>query len=181
MPVLKNLRVIILCLLTMNSMGQDTTGKVFFSWSQAKPIPDADGFAGSYAGVSNGALMVAGGANFPGDRRPWTQGVKTWYDKVFILEKPDGDWKEIGKLPRPMGYGISLTWKNGFVCLGGGDAGRNYADAFILKYSAGKLATTSLPPMPACMWPEELLLLPGFRRIISGAWTSRRRKKNGGC
>ena len=130
-------------------MGQDTTGKVFFSWSQAKPIPDADGFAGSYAGVSNGALMVAGGANFPGDRRPWTQGVKTWYDKVFILEKPDGDWKEIGKLPRPMGYGISLTWKNGFVCLGGGDAGRNYADAFILKYSAGKLATTSLPPMPA--------------------------------
>ena len=129
-------------------MGQDTTTKVFFSWSQAKPVPDADGFAGSYAGTSNGALIVAGGANFPGDKRPWTQGVKTWYDKVFVLEKPDGEWKEVGRLPRPMGYGVSLSYKDGLVCLGGGDAKCNYADAFILKYTAGKVETVSLPSMP---------------------------------
>ncbi|HMI60564.1 MAG TPA: hypothetical protein VK518_06640, partial [Puia sp.] len=132
----------------MNSMGQDTTTKVFFSWSQAKPIPDADGFAGSYAGTSNGALIVAGGANFPGDKRPWTQGVKTWYDKVFVLERPDGEWKEVGRLPRPMGYGVSLSYKDGLVCLGGGDAKCNYADAFILKYAGGKVETVSLPSMP---------------------------------
>jgi len=129
-------------------MGQDTTTKVFFSWSQAKPVPDADGFAGSYAGTSNGALIVAGGANFPGDKRPWTQGVKTWYDKVFVLERPDGEWKEVGRLPRPMGYGVSLSYKDGLVCLGGGDAKCNYADAFILKYAGGKVETVSLPSMP---------------------------------
>ncbi|MBS1601597.1 MAG: sodium/solute symporter [Bacteroidetes bacterium] len=130
-------------------MGQDTSGKVFFNWSQASPVPDADGFAGSYAGVSNGALIVAGGANFPGGGRPWSGGVKTWYDKVFVLERPDGQWKEAGRLPRPMGYGVSLTYGDGVVCLGGGNAAGNFSDAFILRYAGGKVLVTALPSMPA--------------------------------
>jgi SSS family transporter len=132
----------------MNSMGQDTTGNVFFSWGQAAPVPDADGFAGSYAGVSHGALVVAGGANFPGNGRPWSGGIKTWHDKIFVLERPDGQWKEAGLLPRPMGYGVSLSYEDGVVCLGGGDAERNYADAFILKYTGGRVETVALPAMP---------------------------------
>lgn len=133
----------------MNTNAQPTTGNSFFNWEQASPIPDADGFAGSYAGVSNGVLIVAGGANFPGDKRPWTQGVKTWYDKIFVLEKPGGEWKEAGKLPRQMGYGVSLTYKGGVICLGGGDAGHNYADAFILRYTSGQIQTEVLPVMPS--------------------------------
>ncbi|HWB94868.1 MAG TPA: hypothetical protein VG605_23600, partial [Puia sp.] len=132
----------------MKSMGQDTTGNVFFSWSQAKAVPDADGFAGSYAGVSNGALLVAGGANFPGGGRPWSGGVKKWYDNIFVLESPGGRWKEAGRLPRPMGYGVSLTYQDGVVCLGGGDAERNYADVFILKYTGGSVKVVPLPAMP---------------------------------
>ncbi|MES1249445.1 MAG: galactose oxidase, partial [Chitinophaga rupis] len=128
---------------------QPVADRPFFTWEQASPIPDADGFAGSYAGVSKDVLIVAGGANFPGDKRPWTQGVKTWYDNIFVLEQKDGAWKEAGKLPRPMGYGISLTYKEGLLCLGGGDAQRNYADVFLLKYKAGRVETEYLPPMPA--------------------------------
>ena len=30
-----------------------------FSWNQLPPIPDHEGFAGSFAGVSGGALVVA--------------------------------------------------------------------------------------------------------------------------
>src|SRR4051812_9568015 len=101
MPVLKIFTVIILCILTMRTQGQPEAAKIgkgFFNWGQGRPVPDADGFAGSFAGVSNGALIVAGGSNFPGDGRPWTHGVKTYYDKIFILEKPDGDWKAAGHL-----------------------------------------------------------------------------------
>src|ERR1700754_5242624 len=116
MAVLRSLPVLLLCILTMNSMGQDTTTKVFFSWSQTKPVPDEDGFARSYAGVSHGALIVAGGANFPGGKRPWTQGIKTWYDKVFVLEIPDGKWKEMGGFVLPWGYGVSFSYKDGVVC-----------------------------------------------------------------
>jgi N-acetylneuraminic acid mutarotase len=133
----------------MNSNAQQSQATNFFKWSQPKSIPDADGFAGSYAGVSNGSLIVAGGSNFPGNKRPWDGGTKTWYDKIFVLERMEGTWKEVGKLPRPMAYGVALTYKGGVLCLGGGDAKQNYNDVFILSYSSGKIKTTFLPSMPS--------------------------------
>jgi len=70
-------------------------------WKRLPSLPDNEGFAGPLAGVSNGALIVAGGANFP-DKKPWDGGKKVWYDTVFVLEKPNGEWKIAGKLPRPV-------------------------------------------------------------------------------
>lgn len=116
-------------------------------WTRLPSLPDQEGFAGSFAGVSRGALLVAGGANFPG-RKPWEGGKKVWHDTVFVLEKPDGAWKVAGKLPRPLGYGVSVTHGNGVVCVGGGDDRRHYAGAFRLEWAGGKLVTTALPPLP---------------------------------
>lgn len=110
-------------------------------------LPDKEGFAGPFAGVSNGALLVAGGANFP-DQKPWEGGTKVWHDSVFVLEKPNGKWIVAGKLLRPLGYGVSVTHGNSVVCVGGSDAERHYADAFRLEWSGGKLVTTDLPPLP---------------------------------
>ena len=39
--------------------------QISLEWKQLADLPDVEGFAGSYAGVSNGALIVCGGANFP--------------------------------------------------------------------------------------------------------------------
>jgi solute:Na+ symporter, SSS family len=144
-----NIIFLLLFFVTMKAPGQQTNNH--FTWRIGKAIPDSDGFAGAYTGVSNNVLLVAGGANFPGDKRPWTNGTKTWYDNIFALDKPDGSWKQVGKLPRPMGYGISLTWKNKLVCLGGGDASANYSDAFILIYNNGKIDTDPLPAMPTAL------------------------------
>lgn len=116
-------------------------------WKRLPTLPDKEGFAGPFAGVSNGALIVAGGANFP-DKKPWEGGKKVWYDTVFVLEKPDGEWKVAGKLPRPLGYGVCVTHGTGVVCVGGSDIDRHYADAFRLEWRAGKLATTKLPSLP---------------------------------
>src|SRR5918993_2565532 len=60
-----------------------------FAWSSLPPLPDPIGFAGPYAGVSNGALLVAGGANFP-DGPPWEGKPKVWHDRIFLLTAPDG-------------------------------------------------------------------------------------------
>jgi N-acetylneuraminate epimerase len=117
-------------------------------WKQLPSLPDAEGFAGSFAGVSNGALLVAGGTNFPG-KKPWEGGTKKWYDTVFVLESPTAKWKAAGKLPRPLGYGVSVTYNNGLVCAGGNDRDRHYADVFRLEWSNGKLETTPLPSLPA--------------------------------
>lgn len=120
----------------------DSTG-----WSKLPSLPDKEGFASMFAGVSGGALLAAGGANFP-DKKPWEGGKKIWYDTVFVLEKPDGAWKVAGKLPRQLGYGVSVSHGGGVVCVGGSDAERHHADAFRLKWRNGKLEARPLPPLP---------------------------------
>jgi glycerophosphoryl diester phosphodiesterase/N-acetylneuraminic acid mutarotase len=119
-------------------------------WERLPPLPDREGFAGSFAGVSGGALLVAGGANFP-DKKPWEGGAKRWTDRVFVLEKPGGTWKVAGTLPRPLGYGVSVTHRGAVVCVGGGDAERHYADAFKLEWRDGRLVTSKLPPLPKAL------------------------------
>jgi N-acetylneuraminic acid mutarotase len=117
------------------------------AWSELPPLPDKEGFAGSFAGVSDGVLLVAGGANFP-DKKPWEGGTKAWYGTIFALEKPDGQWKPAGRLPRALGYGVSVTYRGGVVCVGGSDGTRHYADVFRLEWKAGRVVTTELPPLP---------------------------------
>ena len=81
-------------------------------WKQLPSLPDPPGVAGSFAGVSGISLIVAGGANFP-DKMPWEGGKKVWHDRVWVLDKPDGTWREGSKLPRPLGYGVSVSAPDG--------------------------------------------------------------------
>ena len=117
------------------------------AWEKLPAIPDAEGFAGAFAGVSNGALIVAGGANIAGEKWGATF-QKQWHDSVFVLEKPDGEWKTGFKLPRALGYGVSVTTERGVVCIGGSDAQRHYADVFLLEWRDGRIVTTALPALP---------------------------------
>ena len=117
------------------------------AWSKLPSLPDVHGFAGPFVGTHNGALLVAGGANFP-DKKPWEGGTKVWYDRVFVLERPDDAWKAAGKLPRPLGYGVSLNTKIGVVCIGGSDPNRHYADVFVMRWENGELTMSSLPSLP---------------------------------
>jgi N-acetylneuraminate epimerase len=117
------------------------------TWSRLPPLPDKQGFAGPYVGTHHGALLVAGGANFP-DKPPWQGGAKAWYDSVFVLEEPGGGWQIRGRLPRPLGYGVSLSTKDGVVCIGGSNAQRHCADVFLLRWEEGEVRTSPLPSLP---------------------------------
>jgi len=77
-------------------------------WRQLPPIPDPIGLAGPFAGVSGGALILAGGANFP-DKLPWEGGRKMWCDKGFVLDPTNGAWRSSFKLPRPVGSSSSVA------------------------------------------------------------------------
>ena len=131
-----------IALTACSGLAADSTG-----WSKLPSLPDKEGFASMFAGVSGGALLAAGGANFP-DKKPWEGGKKIWYDTVFALEKPDGLWKVAGKLPRPLGYGVSVTHGGGVVCVGGSDAEGHRAECFRLEWRGGKLETNPLPSLP---------------------------------
>lgn len=116
-------------------------------WEKLPPIPDVEGFAAPFAGVSGGALIVAGGANITGDK--WAEPLsKKWYSLGFILEKPDGEWHAKFKLPRPIGYGVSITADNAVLCFGGSDADRHYAEAFRIEWREGEVRMKELPFLP---------------------------------
>lgn len=121
-----------------------------FKWGQLAPIPDEHGFASSFAGVSNGALIVAGGANFPDGGTPWTGSKKAWTDKIFVLDKPTGKWRQAAKLEQPLGYGISITYKNELLCIGGSNADGHAASMIGINYypKTGKVEIEAWPDMP---------------------------------
>jgi len=121
-----------------------------FTWQQLPPLSDPLGVAGPFAGVSGGALLVAGGANFP-DKMPWQGGKRAWHDRVWVLEQPDGAWLEAGILPRPLGYGASANYGDWLVCVGGSDAEKHHADAFRLRWEKRRLVTESLPALPIAL------------------------------
>jgi N-acetylneuraminate epimerase len=120
---------------------------VALDWHELPPLPDARGFAGSFAGVSGGALIVAGGTNFP-DKKPWEGGVKVWYDDVFVLQEPAAKWEKAGKLPRAIGYGVSITTDEGVVLIGGGNAKENFREVLLMKWADGRMSFSPLPSLP---------------------------------
>jgi len=116
-------------------------------WSQLPALPDAEGFASPYGGISHGALIVAGGANITDDK--WaTPPIKQWYDPAFVLERPDGTWKSGFKLPRVCGYGVSVSVDDRLICIGGSDSKQHFADVFSLEWKDGALQTRKLPALP---------------------------------
>lgn len=124
-----------------------SASKLTLSWEKLLSLPDAEGFAGPFAGVSGGALIVAGGANITGDK--WADPLtKQWYDSIFVLKQPDAAWITGHKLPRPLGYGISITVDDRVLCFGGSDASRHYADGFRLRLADDKLDISTLPRLP---------------------------------
>jgi len=135
-----------MCLVTIAMM----TATQSLGSTALPPLPDAEGFAGMYAGTSHGSLVTAGGANFP-DKKPWEGGKKVWYDTVYALDRPGGEWRVAGRLPRPLGYGVSVSFRDRVVCVGGSDADRHYADAFTVEVVKGKFSVKNLPPLPVTM------------------------------
>ncbi len=121
---------------------------VGLKWRNLPPVPDPFGFAGHFAGVAGEALLVAGGSNFSGPKN-WAQGgQKVWHDRIFMLNEPNGHWREAGRLPRAMGYGVSLTLPEGLLCIGGADAHEHVASVFLIRRQGDAVAFENYPALP---------------------------------
>lgn len=109
------------------------------------------GVAGAFAGVSHGALLIAGGANFT-NGFPWQGGTKVWHSTVYVLvrEGNSHQWVSTHKLDRPRGYGASVVWHEQLICIGGNDDKQRFADVFSLRWnlSAATLDRQLLPSLP---------------------------------
>jgi SSS family solute:Na+ symporter len=134
----------LICALPLTMAGNPSAP---LQWEQLPPIPDAVGFAGSYAGVSQDVLLVAGGANFRG-KPPGEGGTKVWHDRIFALERGATAWRDAGRLPQAAGYGVSLSTPEGVLLIGGGDATRNFTDVLRARWNGNAVEFETLPALP---------------------------------
>lgn len=118
---------------------------IALEWTQLPTLPNTPGVASPFVGTSGDVLLVAGGANFP-DAPPWKNGTKVWHDDVYALI--DQEWRIVGKLPKPMAYGISFQTSRGFLCVGGSNAENHLTDVFLMRFVAGQIELDSLPDLP---------------------------------
>ena len=150
-------------------------------WTQLPLIPNQFGLGGPNAGVHNGALIVAGGANFP-NGPPWKVGNqpggdKVWHRAIYILEQGDTKWREGFDLPRPLAYAATVSAAEGVYLLGGETFGKtldpatgktmtsNHATANVVLLSwddkANQLRITdnALPQLPkACQYHRAVIM-----------------------
>jgi solute:Na+ symporter, SSS family len=160
---------------------------VDIAWSELPPLPPSagqrvqPGVAGPFVGVHRGALLVAGGANFP-EKMPWDGGAKIWWDDIWVLEpRTDGSLAWVGDktftLPRRLGYGISVSSPEGVICAGGHDVDRCYADVFLLSWEprTREVRRTALPPMPESLsfmagaLVGDTVYIAGGQHVMKGA------------
>ena len=106
-----------------------------------------EGVAGAYAAEVDGAVLVAGGANFPGARANSEAGrwfaheglTKTWRSEVYALTGEG--WEQVGRLPQGLAYGASFSVPEGLLVVGGEDGeGNARTEVFELKWDGSAVA-----------------------------------------
>jgi SSS family solute:Na+ symporter len=132
---------------TEQTRGEVPDGAAALSWDELPPLPDTLGLGGAFAGVHDGVLIVAGGANFP-DGPPWEDGVKIWHDDVYVLPRPDADWRRDWKLDRPLAYGATVSIDEGVLLIGGCDSTATYADVSLLSWDGEAISRAPVAPLP---------------------------------
>jgi len=155
--------VILAAVLALAAQGQA------LDWSPLPPLPDPVGLGGPFVGVDpGGALVAAGGANFP-ERRPWEGGRKVWQDRIWSLEPDATAWREAGRLPAPRAYGAAVAAEGWLWLLGGCDEDGATAETWRLRLGPEGLARTEPgPALPrasafhaAALADGRIWLLPG--------------------
>jgi N-acetylneuraminate epimerase len=114
-------------------------------WSELTPMPAA--VSGHFAGVSNDALVIVGGANFP-DKSPFAGGTKAWYDRIAVLHPGAQSWRTGYQFGRTAAYGASASYGGRMICAGGGNGETHSREVSALQVTDTGLQIESLPQLP---------------------------------
>ncbi|TDJ73550.1 MAG: sodium:solute symporter [Planctomycetota bacterium] len=150
--------------------------EALLEWTALPEFPDPIGVAGPFAGAHDGALIVAGGANFPA---PAWEHDKVWRAHVRVLARAsprasgaaeDLAWRDAAPLPHPLAYGAAVSTPRGVLCAGGSDGATTFADAFFLTWDSklGTVARVDLPPLPRALAHSAAALLGDVVYVLGG-------------
>lgn len=108
------------------------------------------GVSACYAGMLGGQLIIAGGCNFP-DAPAAAGGTKRFYQGIYAAPATSTPlaWKQVGTLPEPSAYGVSLQTENALILVGGSNMEHSLATVLRLTMAEdGTLQTEALPSLP---------------------------------
>lgn len=150
----------------MAGLGQERAGAIRVEAIAA--LPDSLGVAGPFCGVVDQSLIVAGGANFPAGM-PWEGGAKIWHTAIYRLDEPQGTWEQVGELPRPLGYGVSISIPEGLLLIGGSDANQHFAEVTLLQINDGRCVFRELKPLPIPLANSSGVLAGNHVFVVGGS------------
>ncbi|OED34857.1 hypothetical protein AB832_06810 [Flavobacteriaceae bacterium (ex Bugula neritina AB1)] len=143
--------------------GQSQENASQINWDQLPALPPAigeniqPGLAGAFIGIHEDVLILAGGANFP-NGPAWEGGKKVYHKAIYVLGKAkDGKyiWKNPPqeRLSKEVAYGLSISTKQGLLCIGGMNNTAYLENAFMLKWnkSLNKIEQSAFPSLPVAM------------------------------
>lgn len=124
-----------------------TVRPVASHWRDLPDFPLQPGVAAVMAGVNGGALIAAGGANFP-DLPPWEGGVKKTYDEIFALPAGATAWQPAGRLSEPRAYAAMVSVPEGVLAIGGENAAGFFQDVVWMNWDGRQVTTKPGPALP---------------------------------
>jgi len=145
--------IIVGILLAGNVNGQ--AGRLEWHRSVELPSPQGEsmhlGIAGPVVGMSNGYLLIGGGANFP-DLPPWKGGVKKIQKEVFAYVKDGETLRCVAQdsLAEPIAYGASLSLPIGVFVIGGETSEGKTNACRLIQCNADteQISTVNYPDLP---------------------------------
>ena len=108
------------------------------------------GTAGMLHGISNGYVIVGGGANFP-DGGPEKGGAKKHYSDIYVLHSENGTLTQVNhtQLDYEISYGASITSDDGIYYIGGSPQDGRGNKIILLKADKnGKIDVTDVASLP---------------------------------
>ena len=129
------------------------------NWTPLVPLPEMGalaqiGRAGMCAGTSGGAILVAGGTNFPEPGKTASRaGTKTYYDEVMFYDGTAWSLAD-GAIPVRADSFLSVQDGDQILCIGGqgfragNDKRENLATVIAMAFVENKVVTEALPDLP---------------------------------
>ena len=154
MKAIKLLLLLFLVQITLTTSAEEKY-KNHFNWSEIEPLPQTKnmeqqfGLASPFAGVSNGAVIVTGGCNFP-DKAVVDGGTKKYYSDIYVLPKNSDKWITGFDMPYSAAYGASVTTPKGVLCIGGNNNETEFDKVTLVKWNSksSKIEIEEFPSLP---------------------------------
>ncbi len=126
------------------------------------------GWAGMYAGTSNGVLLCMGGTNFP-DKKPWEGGKRKFSKEIYMLSNNYSNWIKLNdQLDLPIAYGVSATYKDKVILVGGAIESGMSSKVVVLEWNGEGLDKQYYPDFPFPIAYATGTVVDNFLIVVGG-------------